>query len=152
MTRPFTGRHMAAALVGFFAVVIAVNLVMATQAVRTFGGVVVANSYVASQRFNGWLAEARAQERQGYRAEAHGTPGGTLTVRLRGPGGPRTGAGVTVQAEHPLGRIAGRDFALREVAAGQYVAPHALPPGRWKLRIRSRGKGADAQFEQEVRL
>lgn len=152
MTRPFTGRHMAAALVGFFAVVIAVNLVMATQAIRTFGGVVVANSYVASQRFNGWLAEGRAQHRQGYRAEAHGAPGGTLRVRLRGPAGPLTGASVMVQAEHPLGRVPGRSFALREIAPGQYVALHALLPGRWKLHIRSSRNGADAQFVQEVRL
>ena len=57
--RRFTGYHMAAILVAFFGVIIAVNMVMATLATRTFGGVVVENSYVASQEFNGWLKDAR---------------------------------------------------------------------------------------------
>ena len=54
-----TGRHVAAIFVAFFAVVIAVNVLMASYAVGGFGGTVVDNSYVASQRFNGWLAQAR---------------------------------------------------------------------------------------------
>ncbi|MFP5454579.1 MAG: FixH family protein, partial [Alphaproteobacteria bacterium] len=55
MRRGFTGRHMAASMVGFFTVVIAVNVTMATVASHSFGGTVVDNSYVASQRFNRWL-------------------------------------------------------------------------------------------------
>ncbi|EQB08879.1 hypothetical protein L286_01110, partial [Sphingobium sp. HDIP04] len=58
---------MTAILAAFFAVVIAVNMLMATVAVRSFGGTVVENSYVASQKFNGWLAQARAQQRLGWR-------------------------------------------------------------------------------------
>ncbi|WP_037492794.1 FixH family protein, partial [Sphingobium sp. HDIP04] len=65
--RRFTGWHMTAILAAFFAVVIAVNMLMATVAVRSFGGTVVENSYVASQKFNGWLAQARAQQRLGWR-------------------------------------------------------------------------------------
>ena len=45
--RPFTGRHMAAIMVAFFGVVIAVNVYMARLATSTFTGVVVENSYVA---------------------------------------------------------------------------------------------------------
>ena len=41
MAKEFTGRHMTAILVGFFGVVIAVNLTMASYATGTFGGVVV---------------------------------------------------------------------------------------------------------------
>jgi nitrogen fixation protein FixH len=52
----FTGRHMAITIVGFFLVVIVVNLAMARMATSTFGGVVVENSYVASQHYNRWLA------------------------------------------------------------------------------------------------
>ncbi len=67
-TKRFTGRHMAAIMFAFFGVVIAVNVTMATFATRTFGGTVVDNSYVASQKYNGWLAEARRQERLGWTA------------------------------------------------------------------------------------
>lgn len=61
MTRPFTGWHMTGIVVAMFGLVIAVNVLMASYAIGTFGGTVVDNSYVASQRFNDWLAEARAQ-------------------------------------------------------------------------------------------
>ena len=61
MTRPFTGRHMFATLVVFFGIVIAVNFTMASYATTTFGGLVVENSYVASQKFNRWLDEAAAE-------------------------------------------------------------------------------------------
>ena len=58
--RTFTGWHMATILVSFFAIVVGVNLLMARFATSTFGGVVVENSYVASQQFNQplncWLA------------------------------------------------------------------------------------------------
>ena len=37
-TKPFTGYHMAAILIGFFGIVIAVNIYMAKVAVGTFGG------------------------------------------------------------------------------------------------------------------
>ena len=52
LRRGFTGRHMLAAMLGFFGVVIAVNVVMATLAAKTFSGTVVDNSYVASQQRN----------------------------------------------------------------------------------------------------
>ncbi len=50
-----------------FAVIIAVNLVLAFKAVRTFPGLEVENSYVASQTFD---AERTAQEALGLDAEA----------------------------------------------------------------------------------
>ena len=62
-TGPFTGRHITIIMVAFFAVVIAVNLLMARYATSTFGGVVVENSYVASQNFNKWLDEELVKAR-----------------------------------------------------------------------------------------
>ncbi|WP_093666016.1 FixH family protein [Sphingomonas gellani] len=152
MGRGFTGWHMTGVMVAFFGVVIAVNMLMATEASRTFGGVVVENSYVASQRFNAWLGEARAQARLGWRAEAKEENDGELTVRLSGPAGPIDGALVAVEAEHPLGRLPGRAFTLQGTGGGRYAAPHALPPGRWRLRIEARSGARDARFEQDVRL
>jgi nitrogen fixation protein FixH len=151
MTRTFTGRHMALIMVAFFGVIIAVNLFMASNAVRTFGGVVVQNSYVASQRFNGWLDAARAQDKLGWVARAT-VQGDRLVVTLAGPDGAIDGALVAIDAEHPLGRMPGRAFALNPVGAGRYVAPHALPAGRWRLRIQAQRDGIDARFLQEIRL
>ncbi len=52
MKGKFTGRKMLAIVVAFFAVIITVNLFMAYKAVGTFPGLVVKNSYVASQEFD----------------------------------------------------------------------------------------------------
>ncbi|MBU1306263.1 MAG: FixH family protein, partial [Alphaproteobacteria bacterium] len=49
--KPFTGRHMLLISIAFFAVVLAANLTMAISSARTWTGLVVANSYVASQQF-----------------------------------------------------------------------------------------------------
>lgn len=152
IARRFTGWHMTTILIGFFGVVIAVNLVMASSAVRTFGGTVVDNSYVASQRFNGWIAATRAQDSLGWRARAQGAPGGTLIVELTDAAGPVDGALVAIEAEHPLGRIPGRAFALAGMGRGRYAALHALPTGRWRIRIEARAGRRDARFVQDVRL
>jgi nitrogen fixation protein FixH len=64
---------MLAAMIAFFAVVISVNMVMATAATRTFGGKVVENSYVATQKFNTWLDKAAAQRRLGWTVAVAGS-------------------------------------------------------------------------------
>ncbi|MDO7834366.1 FixH family protein [Sphingobium sp. HBC34] len=135
-TRCFTGWHMTGILVAFFAVVIAVNMVMATIAVRSFGGTVVDNSYVESQKFNLYLAQARAQDRLGRTDRVTLDAGRHVRLVLKdGAGVAISGARVAAVAEHPLGRAP--DIALRfdEAAPGAYASDRALPAGRWQVRI-----------------
>ena len=127
--KPFTGRHMTAILIAFFAVVIAVNMLMATLATRTFGGVVVQNSYVASQKYNEWLAKAREQEKLGWVIAPKLDEQRRVTVALG-----VTGAIVTGFARHPLGREA--DVPLRFLAVlGGVRAERPLPEGRWAVHL-----------------
>lgn len=151
MTRRFTGWHMAGIMVSFFAVVIAVNFYMATQASRTFGGVVVENSYVASQRFNGWLADARAQDALGWTATPAVDDAGRVTVALAVEGRPIRGATVKAIATHPVGRLSARSFVLRELGNGQYGSAEVLASGRWQLRVDVSVQGREARFEQDIR-
>jgi nitrogen fixation protein FixH len=145
--RRFTGWHMTGILVAFFAVVIAVNMLMATLAVRSFGGVVVDNSYVASQKFNGWLKAARAQEAQGWRETIAIDAQRRVQVSLAdAAGGPLNGVAVTATAVHPLGRAPDIALAFREVSPGRYRAERALPAGRWRLSLTA----ADHHFVQEI--
>lgn len=65
-SREFTGRHLLAIMLGFFGVIIAVNVTMAVVAGTSWTGFVVQNSYVASQEFNEKAAEARAQAALGW--------------------------------------------------------------------------------------
>jgi nitrogen fixation protein FixH len=150
MTRSFTGWHMAGLMIAFFAVVIGVNMVMATSAVRTFGGTVVDNSYVASQRFDSWLAHSRAQTQLGWWAAARFDPQGRVILDIAGPHGPLAGK-VAVRVEHPLGRQPGRALEMRALGGGRYLAAEPLASGRWVLRIDAAGQGPTARFTQEVR-
>ncbi|MCW1381466.1 FixH family protein [Novosphingobium sp. KCTC 2891] len=132
--RQFTGKHMAAIMIAFFGTVIAVNVVMARMAISTFGGVVVENSYVASQHFNGWLDEARTEKALGWKALFGRRAAAEMQVGLvNSLGKPLAGAHVTAIAEHPLGLRSDETLTLREVAPGEYAAP--LPAGRWRLRL-----------------
>ncbi|MFY7836591.1 MAG: FixH family protein [Novosphingobium sp.] len=138
--RPFTGRKMAAILVSFFAVVIAVNVLMARLASSTFGGVVVDNSYVASQKFNGWLKEAEQEQALGWKGDVVRDQAGRASIVLADSlGKPLAAAKVTAIAEHPLGQRPTTALALQEVAPGRYVAP--LETGRWRLSVKVEADG-----------
>lgn len=147
--RPFTGRHMAMIMIAFFGVVIAVNVLMARFAVSTFGGVVVENSYVASQHFNRWLDEARVEGALGWKAVLSRTADGRVIAELRDSAGkPLSGAKLTATAEHPLGRRPETELAFRESAPGTYAA--ALEPGRWRLRLAVTAEGHEWRTVGEV--
>ena len=109
MKSEFTGRHMTAVLVGSFGIVVAVNLAMATLATRGFGGVVVENSYVASQKYNGWLDQARKQQALGWSVQVKRQRSGTIALALHGV---PDGATVTAQLRRPLGEAEMTELAF----------------------------------------
>lgn len=150
MTRPFTGWHMLAILVAMFGVIVAVNFTMASFAVSTFGGTVVDNSYVASQRFNHWLAEAEAQRELGWTVDARLDSSRVVRIDARSAAGSVAGARVSAVAIHPLGRAPERRIAFFGVGDGRYVAREALPPGRWLLRIEVHQGTRAARFIDDV--
>lgn len=138
------GRHVAAMFVGFFAVIIAVNVLMASYAVRGFGGTVVDNSYVASQRFNEWLAMARRQDARGWRQQTRLDAGRHLVLTLDGPSATPTSVAAT--AEHPLGRTADIPLRFEVQADGQWRAVTPLPTGRWIIHWTVQADGHAMRF------
>jgi nitrogen fixation protein FixH len=148
MTQSFTGRHMAAILVVFFSVVILVNFTMARFASATFGGIVVENSYVASQQFNRWLDQADAERALGWDAITAWRPDGRLAVTLDGV---PAGAAVTAAARHPLGRLPDRAFTLEPAGKRRFLSREALPEGRWLLRLEVTAAGRSWRREEELR-
>lgn len=148
-TGPFTGRHFAAIIVVFFAVVIAVNVYMARAAISTFGGEVVENSYVASQHYNTWLAEAKREQALGWRATPSHRPDGRVVVTLAGP---RAGeVSLKADARHPLGRIPDQFLTFHRQADGSFLSDQVLPPERWDLHIEARAAGQIWRTEQDFR-
>jgi nitrogen fixation protein FixH len=132
-TKRFTGYHMTAIMLAFFGVVIAVNVTMATLAARTFGGTVVDNSYVASQRFNRWLADARAQDRLGWRTSLSLDAGRRVVASVSVPD-----VVVEAVARHPLGRAPDMALRFEPDGAGRWRSRASLPPGRWLVHLEVR--------------
>ncbi|WP_199502708.1 FixH family protein [Qipengyuania sp. YIM B01966] len=147
MRGPFTGRHMAVILVVGFGIVIAVNFLMAYLAARDFGGVVVENSYVASQNYNSWLKEADAQRQLGWEATPRRHASGALEVATAGV---PAGADVVAEIRRPVGPPDARRLTLAEHAAGQFLAPGALPAGRWIVRVIIDSDGKHWRTEREI--
>ncbi len=131
--REVTGWHVLAIFVTFFGVIIAVNVGLAWQAIATFPGLEVDNSYVASQTFNaemaaqkalGWTLDptydAKTQRLQLAFADTGGNPVtvGSLDVLV----GRATEA---VDDTHPV-------FVLKD---GIYVAPANLARGKWMMAV-----------------
>jgi len=149
MIRRFTGWHMTVIFVAFFAVVIAVNLIMATYASTTFGGTVVENSYVASQRYNDWLARARAQALLGWTPTLSADASRHVQITIATPNGSLSGAKISATATHPLGGLPPR--VLTFVANGDgYRSLTVLPPGRWLIRLEVERQAARAVFDDEL--
>lgn len=140
MTRRFTGWHLTAIIVAFFGVVIAVNLTMAVLATRTFGGVVVENSYVASQKYNDWLEAAKRQQQLAWTIEPALDGQRRVTIALS-----IEGAEVSGFARHPLGREA--DVPLTFITKGnESQSVNALPPGRWNVHLLVRRGESEARL------
>lgn len=148
-TGPFTGKHFTVIMVLFFGVVIGVNLVMASLASSTFGGVVVENSYVASQEFNSWLAQARKEKALGWSAQAARLPDGRVSVVIaKAPG---EGVTLSATARHPLGQAPDQVMSFDRQADGSFVSARALPPGRWRVRFEAAAAELRWRTEQDVR-
>lgn len=148
MERKFTGWHMLAMMVAFFGVVIAVNITMARIAIGSFGGVVVENSYVATQEFNGWLEQAEQQEALGWTVETSLRDDGHVSVMTSG-----TPEALTIQADarHPLGSAPGQQLAFVPQGEGAFLSESALPDGRWVLRLSVQSGDDEWRAEEELR-
>lgn len=145
--RKLTGWHALAIFGGCFAVIISVNLVLAYSAVKTFPGLEVKNSYVASQEFDVRRAE---QEALGWNVYAE-AKGGLLILSIKDDQGKPVQAG---SLDAVLGRATHvqddrtPDFAFDGRA---YVARETLAPGNWNIRMKATSLDG-IPFEQRVVL
>jgi len=147
MQRELTGRHVALIFLTAFSVIIAVNLTLAFNAVRTFPGLEVKNSYVASQNFDRNRAE---QQSLGWTVAA-AAEDGKVTLMVTDT----AGAPVEVAAlEATLGRATHvkDDMTPSFVFDGErYVAHADLAAGNWNIRMVATAKDGTV-FRQRVVL
>jgi len=142
--KQITGWHVFAIFALAFGTIIAVNLTLAFNAVRSFPGLEVKNSYVASQ---GFQAQRRAQETLDWHAHA-GLENGQLTLRFEHKG--RAVAPQIVSAV--FGRatsVAADQTPNFTYENGAFTAPVAVGPGNWNLRIVALAEDG-TRFQQRI--
>ncbi|EBA15888.1 fixH protein, putative [Roseobacter sp. SK209-2-6] len=145
--RKLTGLHVFLIFAAAFAVIISVNITLAVNAVSTFPGLEVKNSYVASQEFDarrsaqeslGWSIYASAQEDQ-VKLEISDQNGNPVEVAKLSA---TLGRATHVKDDQEP------DFRFDGQA---YVAPAILGPGNWNLRLVARAENG-IEFTQRVIL
>lgn len=129
--RPLTGRKVLMIAAGSFGVILAANLTLMFTAISTFSGLVVQNSYIASQQFD---VVREAQESLGWKL-AIDHDGKVLRLDFT------DAAGSAVRPENlqvTIGRPNSRhddSTALLRAYEDGYVAELPLGTGNWNLDV-----------------
>lgn len=131
----FTGLHMWILAVSFFGVIIAVNVGMATLAMRSWTGLVVGNSYIASQEFEEKRLAHEAQRKAGWKAELAYLSGTARLVIVDGARTPIDLGEVILKLNRPVGGHDDRVIDLERQSDGSYEAAVALPRGVWEFTV-----------------
>ena len=131
MQKELTGRHVAMIFGFAFSIIITVNLALAYNAIHTFPGLEVKNSYVASQSFD---KDRSAQNALGWSVLAEARDGQLLLSVTDADGVPVEVASL----EATLGRATHvKDDSTPAFAfdGRRYVASAELAPGNWNIRM-----------------
>jgi nitrogen fixation protein FixH len=149
--KEFTGRHMLLLTLSFFGVVIAVNVGMATLAMRSWTGLVVDNSYVASQEFEEKRLAHEAQRAAGWRPVLSYRRGAARLVIVDGAGNPIDLGSVSITLNRPVGGHDDKVLDLSRNADGSYEAAVDLPAGLWEATVTA-AQTALGRFELRERI
>lgn len=129
MTREITGWHVTAMFAATFGVIIAVNLTLAFQAVRTFPGLEVKNSYVASQSFD---ADRASQEALGWTGALEARAGQVM-LTLDAEGAPAPARIVDARLGRTTHTAADRQLQFEVTREGWVANAPDLEAGAWSL-------------------
>ncbi|MGI9351351.1 MAG: FixH family protein [Rhizobiaceae bacterium] len=146
----FTGKHMWLAMIGFFGVIISVNLTLAYLASGSWTGLVVKNSYVASQKFNEQLESAKKQRALGLSSE-FSYQGGSISFVLKNKNGQViTAKNLVAEIGRPAFEQLDQKLSFLPARDNRYALPVNLEPGIWRLRIT--GNVDEFIYRRDVRL
>lgn len=137
--RAFTGRKMLLVMVGFFGVVIAANMTMLWFALDSFGGLVVKNSYVASQQFDRDVEAARAMPIHAWTIRAERAAGRLDITVADAEGAPIEGVSLAAVIGRRTHQREDIDVVFAELGDGRYRADAAIGPGAWRMTLTSDG-------------
>lgn len=145
------GWHVAAGVIGFFALVIAVDAAFLVLAYRSHPGQVAARPYETGLLYNAELERQRAQAALGWRASAEAAPQGVVVQLRDRDGAPLSGLEVTATLQRPATERGRQDLALSEVAPGRYESARTTLDGVWDVEVTA-VDAAGRRFAAERRL
>lgn len=151
VSKEFTGRHMWAVVGVFFGVIIAANVGMAVVASTSWTGLVVKNSYVASQEFEDKRLAQEAQQAAGWQATFSYAPGVAKLLVVDAAGEPVDLGPVTIAVNRPVGGHEDQVLEFDRSADGGYDAPLTLAAGVWDALIEA-PETAKGSFELHERF
>lgn len=146
----FTGWHMLGVMVLFFGTIITVNLIMAWNASHSWSGLVVPNTYVASQQFNGKVAEAKALAASGIEGSLTIEAGRVAYRVVDAKGAPLVADDVSAVFKRPVDERDDFTLALQPDGQGLFTAERDIASGQWVVDIATRKAGRKV-FHQTVR-
>lgn len=141
--KTLTGRHVAMMFVTGFGIIIAVNAALAINAVRTFPGLEVPNSYIASQTFQ---ARSDAQQSLGWVASAVYKDGELRLTITDAAGNPAPALDLSAHIGRPTEAKNDADLDLRDGSSRIDLAE-----GAWRLDLSARAPD-DTLFERALLL
>lgn len=153
-SRPVQGRHVLAALIGFFAIVMIVNGVMIYDALSTFGGLDTPDAYRIGLTYNQRIAEATKQAQLGWQDhfDLSGFPRRISYELKDGTGQPIRGLNLTARLGRPATNAFDRFIALIESQPGRYEAEVSdLAAGAWIIDIAATAANDDSKVVHQFR-
>jgi nitrogen fixation protein FixH len=131
----FTGWHMTGIMLLFFGTIITVNGIMAWNAISSWSGLVVPNTYVASQQFNGKAAAAKARAASGITGQLEVADGVERYVISHRSDEPVNADTVTAHFRRPVGEHQNFDMQLTPESKGVFTGRHEMPGGQWIVEV-----------------
>lgn len=137
----FTGWHMLTIMVLFFGTIVSVNVTMAYFATSSWSGLLVKNTYVASQKFDDDVALNREMLERGWVSDLT-IDGRSISYSLVDAAGqPVLADTVTASIYRPVGVLEDQSVTLAQGGEGSYSAALAVEPGQWIARISAEKDG-----------
>jgi len=137
----FTGWHMLTVMVLFFGTIVSVNLTMAYFATSSWSGLLVKNTYVASQKFDDDVAQNREMLERGWVSDLT-MDGRTITYSLvDATGRPVVADTVTASVYRPVGVLDDQSVTLTQSGEGVYSTALTVDSGQWIARITAQKDG-----------
>ena len=131
----FTGWHMLAIICLFFGVIISVNLTLAYYANSTWTGLVVKNSYVASQNFNEQTKKNHRFQALEWQTELN-YDGQFLEVSIRDRANkPVVLTSLSAIIGRPTFEAEDHQVIFTRSGQGNYTTQNKLAPGIWQVQL-----------------